>query len=233
MDTPRQFRYHIGRPGEADHELAVVVDATSHECLEPVAETHPWTVLGFHQCAGCPLDPARVSLCPLAARIAPAIRVIGPMLSYDELALEVNWGHRRLVGRASAQRVGGSVLGLVSAVSGCPRTAFLKPMAWFHLPLATEEETVFRAVSAYLLGQYLRSRDGKTPDWSLEGLKENYRHLHEVNLGIAARMRHAAEKDAAINAVVLLDLFTRAVPFSVDDSLEEFRGLFAADADSA
>jgi len=41
------------------------------------------------------------------------------------------------------------------------------------------------------------------------------------------RLRSASEKDSAANALVLLDLFAKAVPYAIEDSLEEVRYLFA------
>jgi len=47
-----------------------------------------------------------------------------------------------------------SLIGLYMATGGCPVMERLKPMARFHLPFADEEETMFRAMSAYLLDHY-------------------------------------------------------------------------------
>ncbi|MDP2826020.1 MAG: hypothetical protein Q8O52_25440 [Sulfuritalea sp.] len=154
--------------------------------------------------------------------------ILGPLLSHDELQVEVAWGHRRLMAKTTAQRMSSSIVGLVAATSGCPRTAFLAPMAWFHLPLATEEETIFRAVSSHLLEQYLVVADGGAPDWTLAALMQRYKALHEVNVAMAQRLRDAGAEDAAVNAVVLLDLLAKAIPFSVEDSLESLHPLFTA-----
>lgn len=228
MEPPRHFHYRIDLPDGSRRELSVAIDAATLLCREPPAESRPWTQLGHRQCAGCPLRAETSPLCPLAARLAPIVTVLGPLLSHDELRVEVEWGHRLLTATTTAQRMTSSIIGLVAATSGCPRTDFLKPMAWFHLPLATEEETVFRAVSTYLLDQYLVAADGGAPDWALAALAERYRALHEVNMAMASRLRDAGSEDAAVNAVILLDLLAKAIPFSVEDSLESLRPLFAA-----
>ena len=98
-----------------------------------------------------------------------------PVLSHQTLDAEVISGGRSIRANTSAQAVASSIMGLISATSGCPHTAFLKPLAWFHLPFASEEETVFRAVSAWLLKQYFRECDGELGDWTLDGLKETTR----------------------------------------------------------
>ncbi|MDP1636058.1 MAG: hypothetical protein Q8L69_15430 [Gallionellaceae bacterium] len=228
MEAPRQFRYRIGLPDGSWRALTVAIDPGTMVCREPAAEARPWTALEHRQCPGCPLRAETSPLCPLAARLAPIVTLLGPLLSHDELRVEVEWEHRQLVAKTTAQRITSSVIGLVAATSGCPHTAFLAPMAWFHLPLATEEETVFRAVSTYLLEQYIGGGENGAPDRTLAALTQRYKALHEVNMAMAQRLRDAGTEDAAVNAVVLLDLLAKAIPFSVEDSLESLRPLFAA-----
>src|SRR5438874_617766 len=86
-------------------------------------------------------------------------------------------------------------------LDGGPVLAPLRPMSRFHLPFASQEETVFRSVSTYLLGQFLRGVDGGAPDWSLAGLTAIYRDIGKVNRAFAARLRDAAPKDANVNAL--------------------------------
>ncbi|MCF8152120.1 MAG: hypothetical protein K9J80_15365 [Sulfuritalea sp.] len=226
MEDRRHFRYHIVLPDGSRRELTIAIASDTQLCLEPAAESRPWTALDKQQCSGCPLRPETTPLCPLAARLAPIVTILGPLLSHDKLQIEVDWGHRRLVTTTTTQRMASSIIGLIAATSGCPRTAFLRPMAWFHLPLATEEETLYRAVSTYLLEQYLVGTGGGTPDWALDELSQRYKALHEVNVAMARRLREAGTEDAAVNAVVLLDLLAKAIPFSVEDSLESLRFLF-------
>jgi hypothetical protein len=99
-------------------------------------------------------------------------------------------------------------------------------MAHYHLPFASEDETIYRAASTYLLGQYLLAQQGDQPDWTLTGLKASYLALQSVNAAMAKRLRQAVEEDGAINAFILLDLFAKALPYSIDDRLDEIRAVF-------
>jgi hypothetical protein len=101
-------------------------------------------------------------------------------------------------------------------------------MARFHLPLASREETVYRATSMYLLAQYFAYRDGRVPDLDLNGLAEIYRNLQIVNKAMAERLRSASEQDAAVNAIVILDVLAKALPDAILDSLTEVRHLFSS-----
>lgn len=227
MTTERRlFSYRLHGPGGFAHELAVTIDGATLACVTPAPVARPWTALARHQCPNCPLDPAATPLCPFAARIEPVVSPLGSLLSYERVELTVDCGERIVSGAVTAQAAASSLIGLIGAVSGCPHTAFLKPMAWFHQPLATEEETIFRATAVYLMAQYFAHADGREPDWDLHGLKRNYEALHVVNRSLAARLREAGEKDATVNAIVRLDMFAKAVPWSIDEALAPLRPLF-------
>ena len=114
------------------------------------------------------------------------------------------------------------------ATSACPHTAHFRPMARFHLPLASKEETLYRATSMYLLAQYFAYRDGENPDLDLSGLARIYANLEIVNRAMARRLRSASEQDAAVNAVVILDVLAKTLPHSIVDNLVGMRQLFSS-----
>lgn len=228
MGERRLFSYRLRGPGGFACDLSVVIDGETLSCVTPAPVARPWTALGCQQCPNCPLDPAVTPLCPFAARIEPVVAPLGSLLSYERVELTADCGERLVSGTVTAQAAASSLIGLIGAVSGCPRTAFLKPMAWFHQPLATEEETIFRATAAYLVSQYFAHADGREPDWDLHGLKHHYEHLQQVNRAMAGRLRLAGEKDATVNAIVRLDMFAKAVPWSIDEILAPLRPLFRA-----
>lgn len=101
-------------------------------------------------------------------------------------------------------------------------------MARFHLPLASIEETVYRATSMYLLAQYFACRGGKRPDLDLGGLAQIYAGLEVINLAMAQRLRGASEEDAAVNAVVIPDVLAKTLPFAILDELAGMRQLFSS-----
>jgi len=71
------------------------------------------------------------------------------LVSYDQIDVRVVTDEWTITQRAIS-----ALMGLIMATSGCPKTAYLKPMARFHLPLASEDEAVYRVTSMYLLAQY-------------------------------------------------------------------------------
>ena len=101
-------------------------------------------------------------------------------------------------------------------------------MARFHVPLASELETIYRSVTMYALAQLMKASNGSRVDLKLDGLKEAYAQLHKVNRGLARRIGAATGSDPARNAVVLLDAYTTLLPTASDQSLADMRPLFDA-----
>lgn len=193
----------------------------------PVPNDLPaWTDLPFHQCPNCPLDPGRHPHCPFAVRIAQVVERFTEIRSFDEMFVEVTMEERTVSKKTSAQKGISSLMGLICAVSGCPLTEFLKPMARFHLPLATQQETICRAVSLYLLAQYFREKRGRTADFTLQRLVEQYHGLQAMNIAMAKRIRSGSSLDAPVNALVILDTFAKALPFAIEDSLDKIEHIF-------
>jgi hypothetical protein len=192
------------------------------------ADLPPWTKLEYQQCANCPLTTADTARCPMAVRLVPLIELFGKVRSYDEVTAKVDSDERSVSKRTSVQRVLRSLMGLLSASSDCPHVDFLKPMAHFHLPFSTTEETIYRVVSTYLLAQYFLRQQGKPADPGLDGLKAHYHGLQQVNAGMAKRLGAIEEhdSDSSVNALVLLDVFAQSLPDSIDAQLEDLLPVF-------
>lgn len=230
MDMDRiniSYRFNLGAHGEERFDLQL--DAQTIELIPQQEQGLPaWTDLAFHQCPHCPLDPARHLACPVAACISRVIWRFDEVVSHDDIDLEVTTDARQVSQHTTAQKGISSLLGLLFATSGCPHTNYMKPMARFHLPLATEADTIFRAAGMYLLAQYFLKREGQEGDLDLSGLSEIYRNLHIVNISIAERIKSIAVTDSSTNAVIILDTFTNIMPFVIEDHLDEIRHLFSA-----
>lgn len=225
MAETLDFLYHIILPGgRIDH--LVRLDAETLEASSSDEPAPEWARLQFHICPNCPLAESGTPDCPMAKSLAGLLEDAGKTVSYDKVRIVVQSSFRTISADTTAQRAFGSLMGLMMATCGCPDMAWLRPMARFHLPLANEEETLYRAASMYLVAQYFRSRHGGVPDLDLEGLRQHYRRVHEINLAMVNRLRAACEKDAPVNAVVLLDLFAKILPYSIDESLAEIEYLF-------
>ncbi|MDW7773473.1 MAG: hypothetical protein SCH71_11345 [Desulfobulbaceae bacterium] len=206
---------------ELDPQSLEVLNRPSHDLPE-------WTKLEVHQCTHCPYTPDSRSHCPVAVGLSQVIGRFANVVSHNEIHLEVITNERTVSQETTAQKGISSLVGLLIAVSGCPHAAYFKPMARFHLPLSSEDETFYRATGMYLLAQYFLRREGGESELGLEGLKEIYRNLHQLNTMIADRIRLATDTDSSVNAVVLLDMISSLVPLVMDEQLDKIRHLFHA-----
>lgn len=226
MDLEIQYIFRFADGQESRFPLRL-----DGERLEPaVTEESPpdWARIGFHRCANCPLDETIQQWCPLARSLVGTVALLGNVLSYHDVEVEAITPERRIRHTTSAQNGISAMMGLIIATSGCPRTAFFKPMARFHLPFATEEETMYRAASMYLLGQFFRRQQGQDAEMGFDGLLDIYRNMEIVNRAMADRLRAAAREDGTVNALVLLDMYAKTLPVAVEDALEDLRPLYTA-----
>lgn len=208
-------------------EFPIVIDKLSCTVI-PEAEIMPqgWAALEYQQCSNCTLNKATSPFCPVAVNLTPMLRLCSSLDSYQTVRLKVVTAERTISGDTTVQRALSSILGLIMATSPCPHTEFLKPMARFHLPLASEDETIYRTTSMYLLAQYFRRKDGLDFSLELDQLAAIYQNLQILNKALAKRLKAVVTEDATVNAVVLLDLLSKAVTWSIEDGLDEIRCLF-------
>jgi hypothetical protein len=205
----------------------VLLDAENLELIHTTTGDPPqWTELTFHQCPICPFSINDKTSCPLALNLFDIVKCCNTIISYDEIFVEVTTKERYISQITTAQRGLSSLIGLVIATSGCPHTVFFKPMARFHLPLASKEETIYRATSMYLLAQYFIKKNGGKPDFQLHGLKKIYKNIQQVNKSIIERLKIATKTDSSINAMIILDAFAKTIPSAIEESLKEIRYLY-------
>ncbi len=187
-----------------------------------------WALLDYNQCSLCPLDKGTSPYCPIAVNLMAVVRAFRNAVSIEKAAVTVTVAERTYYKVGAVQEGLSSLLGIIMTTSGCPVMEPLKPMVRFHLPFASLEETVFRMVSMFLTAQFIRSREGRKPEWRLEGLKTIYGDVGTVNRDFAKRMIAAARSDANVNALVNLDAFAILVPLSADRMLKDIAPYFAS-----
>lgn len=222
------IQYHFRKCNDSREDFIFELAAGSLELIGSIPDQPPaWTKLDFHQCANCPLDIVDHPHCPLAVNLANIVNRFEDLISFDEIRVDVITAERCISQTTTAQLGISSMLGLVIATSGCPHAAFFRPMARFHLPLASKDETIFRATSMYLLAQYFLKKAGRTADLELEGLTGIYDNMQIVNIAVVERLRAATKTDSSINAIVILDNYAKSLPYAIEKSLEDIRYLFS------
>lgn len=188
----------------------------------------PWARLDFHQCPNCPLAASDHPFCPIAENISGIAEAFGDRSSLDQVHVTVSVEERTYVKDTTVQHGLSPLWGIIMTTSGCPVMEPLKPMVRYHLPFASLEETAFRMIAMYLVGQFLRSQEGKPSGRGLDGLARIYAEVERVNKGFGRRMHAAAQNDANVNALVNLDIFAIMVPRMAEDMLRQIKPYFFA-----
>jgi hypothetical protein len=232
MEKTVKYLYEFVFPDGVSRSFTVELDAATLDIKTPpraAADCPDWTKLDFHKCPVCPLTAPKHPHCPAALASSEILEFFKDRISYEDVDVKITGSARGYFKKAKLQEAVGSLLGLLMASSGCPILEKLKPMAILHLPFAKSSETVYRVVSMYLMSQYFVMRKGGKPDWMLKNLSKIYAAVRAVNKAFSRRIMSVIEKDAGVNALVILDCFALAAAMSIDnEQIKKLEGLFEA-----
>lgn len=220
------LQYRILMPGGREFSHKLRLDPSTYEMVEATpAEPPAWTALKNHQCPNCPLSSEIKPQCPAALGLARVLDHFTNVDAFLPTQTEVSMPERTMMAKVPLQKALSSLAGLIMATSGCPRTAFLRPMARFHLPFATDDETLYRATSMYLLAQYFIAKQGGHADYEMDELVNRYRELQTVNDAMTERLKAVYGKPGA-QTLINLDLFSHNLPYDIRSELSRIRKLF-------
>ncbi|MDW8056324.1 MAG: hypothetical protein RMJ13_06425 [Elusimicrobiota bacterium] len=203
-----QFKYNFVFSQDKKLEFILNFDNKTFELLTTDEPPYPhWTELNYHRCPNCTLTEEQSKYCPTAVNLSQLIKTFSTFVSYETVKLIVETPQRTYIKDTTLQKALGSLIGIYMATSNCPILSKLRPLVRFHLPVATSEETLFRVISIYLINQYILYKKGKEPDWELNKLKNLYEDIKIVNKTFCTRISTIVEKDAPLNAVIVLNCF--------------------------
>ena len=211
-----------------DSTYAYEIEINSDTCLQESSRSRQapdWAELGFQQCPNCTLKVSEVKHCPVALNLANVVEDCEDLISHSHVQLTVTMPQRSVIATTTAQKALSSLIGLIMATSDCPHTRFFRPMAQFHVPLANQEEAIFRAISSYFVMQYF-SNQSHEKEVDFSELIRIYEDMQIVNQYLAKRIQPHSRGDAPANAVVSLHLLSCILPLSLDESLEKLRKMF-------
>lgn len=222
------FSYKFTKEDGSVKIFEIQLNSKSLELIhKPFSELPSWTDLEFYKCPNCLLDIKKTLHCPVAANIVEMAEVFKDSKSFENAIVLISTSQREYSKKASLQKGVSSMLGIIMVTAGCPILSKLRPMTRFHLPFASLEETIYRAISMYLVKQYFKSQDGDEPDWELNGLIDDYKEIHEVNKAFFSRLSSLKGKDANVNALIILDNFANYINFSLDrNKLSKIKWMF-------
>jgi hypothetical protein len=227
----RQFEFTYVFHFQNGERLAyrIVLDEHLQLVNPPRAGASPeWTKLDVHKCPDCPLNSKLESYCPAALAVSELLQRFSDLESIERIRVEVQTAERTYAKTTDLQTGLSSILGIIMPASGCPALSFLRPMARFHLPFSTIDETVVRSVSLFLLRQYFAA--GSKPDFDqcLDELNAHYEALQTVDDQMIKRVRMMARTgDVNRNAIVVLKVLSDVLTMEIRSHLKSLEPLFA------
>ncbi|MCB9229322.1 MAG: hypothetical protein H6618_06900 [Deltaproteobacteria bacterium] len=209
------YEYHLKKTGplhtSEENTLCyrISINKKTLNIIEQDEDAYPdWTLLEYQQCPHCPLKKEEYPRCPVAKNLYKLLTEFNAVSSVDVFDVQVYAEDRHYSKTTDIQDILRSLFGLIMATSPCPFMDFLKPMARFHLPFSTIEETIFRSLGNFLIEKYI-SEDHIIKSSVNEELTKNYLKVNEVNEQLIARIEHmisdSSSGDADQNAIVALD----------------------------
>ncbi len=209
---------------ESRPEMEFEVDI-SREYSEP--ENLPeWTKLEFNQCPNCPLKKETTPYCPAAVEVEQTMAHFKDILSTEVIDAWVIAPDRFYYKKCDAQSALRAMVGLVMATSPCPVLKQMKGLAYFHLPFASLDETIYRGACNYFMKQYYKMKAGETPDWGLEHYGKYYDELSKVNTSFFERIKVASKADSNLNTIVSLSSVSSLHSAAIEEYMEQFREFF-------
>ncbi|MBN1470674.1 MAG: hypothetical protein JW925_02770 [Syntrophaceae bacterium] len=209
----------IFKSGE-DAEFNIELDRFSLNIIQTGEKYCPeWTKLNRCKCPNCTLNERKNKFCPIAVNLEDIIDYFSIFVSSEPVEVIVTANERTYLKKVTLQQGVSSLIGIYMVTSGCPVMEKLKPMVRFHLPFATMEETMYRAISMFLVSQYFSYRHGGKAEWDLKKLTEAYENVKIVNKSFLKRLKTIDTKDSNLMAVVVLDYFAKIVNFSIDSKM--------------
>lgn len=216
------FSYTFIFPNEQRKEFNIKLDAGTMNIIKTDRGSYPeWSKLKNFKCAHCPLEEKYYDYCPVATNIVDILAEFHDMPSFKHAEVFVVTEQRTYTKKTSLQAGVSSLMGILMVSSGCPIMGRLKPMLHFHLPFASLEETQFRALSFYLLSQYVTWKRGNVPDWDMNDLVNIYEDIRALNHNVSKKIANLEEMDTSINSLVILNNFADYVTFTIDEKVLE------------
>jgi hypothetical protein len=224
--TKHQIVYTFYKDGNLEFDYDVQFDPETL-CIEEksVDNVPEWCRLEFQQCEHCPYTKEEKPVCPVAANIHVLIERFMQSKSTETYHTKVATKERVYSQECDLQTALRSVLGLEMALSSCQYMDFLKPMARFHLPFASIDETIFRSISSFLITEYLNG--DLQQETAKDRLLEHYAELKTLNQRMIQRIDaiEGQRMDADLNAMVILDSLAKILEFELDSEIASLEPL--------
>jgi len=221
-----QYRFDI-----EGHSLQYEVDVDRSFDFQADREEAPsWAELKHNQCPNCPLTVKDCQYCPAAVDLAAVVTDFQRLPAAKTARIRVSTPERNYDKETALEEGLRSLMGLIMASSACPILHQLKPNARNHLPFASQDDFIIRSTALYLLKQYFNYREGKRPDWELQGLISLNQELQTLNEALWGRVKEACEGDSNLKALLSFLDMSSSVSYSLESQLQAVKALMTDEA---
>ena len=218
--APITFQYVFSIQDKPQYEISISIDSKTLNLIDrPTRKPAAWTKLSHHQCPNCPLDPAEVERCPVATNISSVISQFQDGVSCEATHVTVITSERTYSKSTDLQRGLNSIFGLIMASSSCPHFEWLKPLARFHLPFASFEETLFRSISSCTLSELIAHKSVRDIEDIFKLVKHRYEQLAIINAALVKRIGGVGKGEADKNAIVTFHSYCQMFDLSLSGEL--------------
>lgn len=191
-----------------------------------------WAKLGHNQCPNCPLTVKDCAYCPAAVDLVQVVTDFQQLPAVEAAKVKVLTPEREYFKETALEEGLRSLMGLIMATSACPILHKLKPNARNHLPFASQDEFIIRSAALYLLRQYFNYREGKRPDWDLQGLISINEELGTLNQAFWQRVHEACQSDSNLKALLSFFNLSSSLSYSLESQLQKIRPIMTDDENS-
>lgn len=220
-----EFRFVNGKVERFDLPL----DSKTFVLLWPQAKNLPaWTQLEYKQCSCCTLKKETATYCPIAVNLSRVVSHFESIISHANARVSCKTPERIYLKKTTVVEGLASILGIIMATSKCPIMEIFRPMARFHLPFSTLEETLVRSTSFYLLRQYFKYSNKSAADFNLDRLYEHYKKLQLLNEGLLKRIKGLHGKASDKNALLVFHSISQILSLEIDTHLQSIAHLFSS-----
>lgn len=221
-----KIKYIFSFKDSTNLEYEFVFDEQFNLKTEDGFKPSEWAKLTNHQCKNCPLSSIEHEFCPVAKNIDAIVDHTKNKLSYEKANVRVQTTERTYVKDCDTQEGLLSLFGLIMPTSGCPHLNWFRPLARFHLPFSSIDETMYRVLSMQLVTSFLNT-ESFSNKLDLEVIKKNYAEIENVNFDFIERIRSHCKGDADVNAVAALDVFAKLFEFEKEADFSAIRKIFS------
>ncbi|MDH4557555.1 hypothetical protein E8F11_20665 [Pseudomonas sp. BN417] len=207
------------------HEFSYRIELDREYGPERAVAAPNWTRLEHQQCSNCPFSREAHSHCPAAVDLHRVIEDFQGLPAFKKVQVWVRTPEREYAKSVGLEEGLRALLGVIMATSACPVLGKLKPMAQQHLPFASNQEFILRAVSLYLSRQYFNFREGRHADWELKGLVRLFQQLQLVNQAFWQRIHDTCEGDSNLKAFLTFFSMASSMTYSLETQLQKIRPL--------